>query len=144
MRRLRVLVGVSGLVVLSAALHLGALQTGATNPPLMISSVSGRDLFAFYCSACHGRNGEGQGPVAPVLRVAPPDLTRIAARNDGVFPKARVEMLLTGDQNMPPAHGSSEMPVWGPIFSALDSNERINRIRIANIVEYIASIQTNR
>lgn len=146
MSQLRVFVSASGLLVLSAVLHSAAQtgQTGPTNPPLMISSVYGRDLFEFYCAACHGRNGKGQGPVAPALRVPPPDLTRIAARNGGVFPKARVEALLTGDQNMPPAHGSSEMPVWGPIFSALDSNDRMNRVRIANIVDYIASMQANR
>ena len=146
MSQVRVFVGLSGLLVLSAILHLAAHtgQTGPANPPLIISSVSGRDLFEFYCASCHGRDGNGKGPVAPALRVPPPDLTRIAARNDGVFPKARVEALLTGDQNMPPAHGSSDMPVWGPIFSALDSNDRMNRVRIANLVEFIASIQANR
>ena len=146
MSQVRVFVGLSGLLVLSAILHLAAHtgQTGPANPPLIISSVSGRDLFEFYCASCHGRDGNGKGPVAPALRVAPPDLTRIAARNDGVFPKARVEALLTGDQNMPSAHGSSDMPVWGPIFSALDSNDRMNRVRIANLVEFIASIQANR
>jgi len=146
MSQVRVFVGLSGLLVLSAILHLAAHtgQTGPANPPLIISSVSGRDLFEFYCASCHGRDGNGKGPVAPALRVPPPDLTRIAARNDGVFPKARIEALLTGDRNIPPAHGSSDMPVWGPIFSALDSNDRMNRVRIANIVDYIASIQTNR
>jgi len=146
MSQVRVFVGVSGLLVLSTILHLAAhtRQTGPTNPPLIISSVSGRDLFEFYCASCHGRDGNGKGPVAPALRVPPPDLTRIAARNDGVFPKARIEALLTGDRNIPPAHGTSDMPVWGPIFSALDSNDRMNRVRIANIVDYIASIQTNR
>lgn len=146
MSQVRVFVGLSGLLVLSAILHLAAHtgQTGPANPPLIISSVSGRDLFEFYCASCHGRDGNGKGPVAPALRVAPPDLTRIAARNDGVFPKARIEALLTGDRNIPPAHGSSDMPVWGPIFSALDSNDRMNRVRIANLVEFIASIQANR
>jgi mono/diheme cytochrome c family protein len=146
MSQVRVFVGLSGLLVLSAILHLAAHtgQTGPANPPLIISSVSGRDLFEFYCASCHGRDGNGKGPVAPALRVPPPDLTRIAARNDGVFPKARIEALLTGDRNIPPAHGSSDMPVWGPIFSALDSNDRMNRVRIANIVDYLASIQTNR
>ena len=146
MSQVRVFVGLSGLLVLSAILHLAAHtgQTGPANPPLIISSVSGRDLFEFYCASCHGRDGNGKGPVAPALRVPPPDLTRIAARNDGVFPKARIEALLTGDRNIPPAHGSSDMPVWGPIFSALDSNDRMNRVRIANIVDYIASMQTNR
>src|SRR6516225_9587626 len=146
MGHLKVFVGASGLLVLSAVLHLAAQtgQTAPTNPPLMISSVYGRDLFEFYCAPCHGRDGKGKGPVAPALRVPPPDLTKIAARHDGVFPKARIEALLIGDQNMPPAHGSSDMPVWGPIFSALDSNDRMNRVRIANIVDYLASIQTNR
>src|SRR6516162_8619287 len=146
MSQVRVFVGLSGLLVLSAILHLAAHtgQTGPANPPLIISSVSGRDLFEFYCASCHGRDGNGKGPVAPALRVPPPDLTRIAARNDGVFPKARIEALLTGDRNMPSAHGSSDMPVWGPIFSALDSNDRMNRVRIANLVEFIASIQANR
>jgi hypothetical protein len=73
--------------------------------------------------------------------VPPPDLTRIAARNGGTFPRARVEAFVTGDQDLPPAHGSKEMPVWGPIFRGLDPNDRSNPVRIANIVDYIASIQ---
>jgi hypothetical protein len=42
---------------------------------------------------------------------------------------------------MPSAHGSREMPVWGPIFRGLDPNDRLNRVRIRNIVEYLASMQ---
>jgi mono/diheme cytochrome c family protein len=118
-----------------------AQQTGPKNPPLILKSVAGRDLFEFYCAACHGRDGKGRGPVAAALRVPPPDLTMLAARNDGLFPNARVEALVTGDGEVPPAHGSREMPVWGPIFRALDANDRLNRVRIANIAEYLASIQ---
>jgi hypothetical protein len=34
------------------------------------------------------------------------------------------------------------MPVWGPIFRALDpSNERLTLIRIENLVGYLESIQ---
>jgi hypothetical protein len=33
------------------------------------------------------------------------------------------------------------MPVWGPIFMALDPNPTANRVRIENIVGYIESIQ---
>ena len=43
---------------------------------------------------------------------------------------------------MPAAHGSRDMPVWGPIFRSLDSSDARNRVRIANIVDYVASIQT--
>jgi hypothetical protein len=53
-----------------------------------------------------------------------------------------VKALVTGERDMPVAHGSREMPVWGPIFHALDPNDRLNRVRIANIVDYLASIQS--
>lgn len=116
--------------------------TGPKNPPLIVSSMYGRDLFEFYCASCHGRDGHGSGPVAPALRVAPTDLTTIAARNAGTFPHARVESFVTGDQDhLLPAHGSKDMPVWGPIFRALDANDTANRVRIANIVGYLESIQ---
>ena len=116
-------------------------QTGRKNPPLIMKSVAGRDLFEFYCAACHGRDGKGAGPAAKALRVLPPDLTALATRNGGMFPSAHVEALVTGDRDMPSAHGSREMPVWGPIFRGLDPNDRLNRVRIRNIVEYLASIQ---
>jgi hypothetical protein len=116
-------------------------QTGPRLPPLIISSTYGRDLFEFYCATCHGRDARGGGPAAAALRTPPPDLTMTAARNGGVFPKTRVEALVAGERDLP-AHGSREMPVWGPIFGALDQNDRMNRVRLANIVDYIASIQT--
>jgi cytochrome c len=119
--------------------------TGSPNPRLVISSMYGPDLFQFYCSACHGRDGKGGGPVAPNLKVAPADLTTLALHRGGVFPKARVEALVTGGGDPPAvAHGSKEMPVWGPIFQALDPSDAMNRIRIANIVEYLESIQQAR
>ena len=41
------------------------------------------------------------------------------------------------------AHGSSDMPVWGPIFRALDpSDARVAR-RVDNIVEYVESLQAS-
>lgn len=131
------------LVVFTTLVPLAVFgqPTGSRNPPLMIQSVAGRDLFEFYCATCHGRDAKGTGPAAGALRVPPPDLTTLAARNGGVFPSARVEALVTGDQDMPAAHGSREMPVWGPIFRGLDPNDRLNRVRIRNIVEYLASMQ---
>lgn len=116
--------------------------TGPKQPPLIISSMYGRDLFEFYCAACHGRDGKGEGPVVPALKVPVPDLTTIAARNGGTFPNARVESFVRGDRDRPvPAHGSKEMPVWGPIFRALDPADTMNTVRVANIVGYIESIQ---
>jgi mono/diheme cytochrome c family protein len=103
----------------------------------------GRDLFEFYCASCHGRDGKGSGPVVPALKVRPPDLTTIARRNRGQFPTERVTAVVTGDATLPtPAHGSKDMPVWGPIFQALDQRKTVYEVRVSNIVAYLESIQT--
>lgn len=115
--------------------------TGAQNPPLVIGTLYGRDLFNFYCATCHGVDGTGGGPTAAALRVVPPDLTAIARRNGGSFPRSRVEALVTGEGRFTSAHGSKEMPVWGPIFRALDPSNAANAVRVANLVGYIESIQ---
>ena len=70
--------------------------TGRKNPDVVITSVAGQDLFEFYCASCHGRDGKGNGRVAPALKVPPPDLTRLAQQNRGTFPAARVERVTQG------------------------------------------------
>jgi hypothetical protein len=74
--------------------------------------------------------------------VSPPDLTLLAARHGGAFPTAFVESFVTGNRApVVPAHGSKDMPVWGPIFLALDPNAKANKVRLEIIVGYIESIQ---
>jgi mono/diheme cytochrome c family protein len=130
--------------LVAGLLSLTAAQTrGRKNSDLVISSMAGRDLFEFYCASCHGRDGKGGGHTAPALKVPPPDLTTLAERNHGTFPSARVEAVIKGEQRLStPAHGSSDMPVWGPIFKGLDNRDEINAARIENIVRYIESMQT--
>ncbi len=116
--------------------------TGRPTPPLVIDSMSGRDLYDFYCASCHGRQGHGDGPTAPALKSIPPDLTTLARRSGGAFPADRVLALVTHGQAMAtPAHGSKEMPVWGPVFLALDPSDTRTKVRIANIVDYVAALQ---
>lgn len=102
----------SGRIVL-AGLAVLALA-GCVSAP----EVSGRADFRDYCAACHGPGGQGGGPGAAALAVAPPDLTRIAARNGGVFPRTRVMSVIDGytrrDQ-----HGSL-MPEMGPLIEEGD------------------------
>ena len=130
--------------VLATAWQTGveAQQTGRASQPLVIPSMTGDDLFRFYCAACHGRDGKGDGPVAAALNRPPADLTTIARRNGGSFPRERVERFVTGDREPAAAHGSAEMPVWGPIFQYLENyNEAAVRQRIKNLCDYIESIQ---
>jgi mono/diheme cytochrome c family protein len=141
MRLLHVL-GVLMLFVVNGGMALGQ-TTGPSKPSLMIASTRGQDMFAFYCAACHGSGGKGDGPVAPSLRTPPADLTTIAKRAGGTFPAARVESHVTGTgTTLIVSHGTREMPVWGPIFRALDPNsDAMNKVRIANLVGYIESLQ---
>jgi hypothetical protein len=81
--------------------------------------------------------------MATVLKTPPPDLTRLALRNNGNFPRQRVTQFVGGGgSNLRGSHGSNEMPVWGPIFKALEpGDERLVLIRLDNIVQYLQSIQ---
>ena len=139
---------VTALVVVCAVWRFGGrpafaqTTTGPKTPPLVIASLYGRDLFEFYCAPCHGRDGKGRGPVASALTVRPADLTTISARNAGRFPTEHITAYVTGNSTRPiTSHGSTEMPVWGPIFRSLDSNDAMARERVSNIVQYIQSLQ---
>jgi mono/diheme cytochrome c family protein len=133
------------VLTVSAAALCGAAATQQTGPAerrLAIRSVEGQDLFEFYCASCHGRTGKGDGPAAVALKHPPPDLTLIARRNGNVFPKARLEAYVTNDTaDRISAHGTRDMPIWGPIFMSLDPSDTMTRIRIANVVTYIESLQ---
>ena len=146
MRQSRVLIGGAlAAFALVSGWQVGAVgqqSLRAATPSLVIQSVSGEDLFRFYCATCHGRDGKGDGPVASALNRRPSDLTTIAKRNGGEYPTDRIERFVAGDREATLAHGSAEMPVWGPIFQALDPRDKLNRIRIRNLATFIESIQT--
>jgi mono/diheme cytochrome c family protein len=116
-----------------------AQTTGPIVPPLAISSMYGPDLYRHYCASCHGRDGTGGGPAASSLKSLPPDLTRLARRRNGVFPRRDVEAIIRGVSIA--AHGSEEMPVWGPIFKALDPSDARVGARIESLALHLESIQ---
>jgi mono/diheme cytochrome c family protein len=119
-----------------------ATSSAQTQPPLVIHSMAGRDLFQFYCATCHGPDGRGKGPVGAALKAPPADLTKIAERRGGSFPRAEIVGFVSEGPTLIPAHGSIDMPVWGPIFRGLDSSDARARIRIDNLVSYLESMQT--
>jgi mono/diheme cytochrome c family protein len=137
---------ISGAIV-SAALLLwrtAAAQKPEPQPPEdvhLIDSIQGSALFHAYCAVCHGKDGKGGGPMAGSLRVKPPDLTRIALRNGGKFPTARVQRIISGEEPLPASHGPREMPVWGPIFSQIAWDQDLGRVRVDNLSRYIEQMQ---
>ena len=56
----------------------------------------GRAVYVQNCAACHGPRGRGDGPAAKVLETPPADLTRIAARRNGVWPMLEVMSIIDG------------------------------------------------
>jgi len=127
-----------GLLLLGAC----AAVAGPIDDTLPLVYVpTGQQMFKEYCAACHGADAKGQGPLAAMLKTPPPDLTTLARRHMGKFPSAYVKSVLEFGPG-PSAHGSSEMPTWGPIFRFNDKqNERVVQQRIKNLCDFLASIQ---
>jgi mono/diheme cytochrome c family protein len=107
----------------------------------LIHSVAGPDLFRAYCASCHGSDAKGDGPAASALKTRVPDLTSLARNNGGKFPDARVRKTILGDDVIA-AHGSREMPVWGPIFHQVEEDVDRGNVRLENLVKYLESIQS--
>ena len=105
----------------------------------------GAELYDALCAGCHGQNGDGDGAVAAELPVAPADLTRLAARNDGVFPKDHAMAWIHG---YPDRYNIRVMPEFGPLLDgpmvrvqAEDGTEVLTSKALVQIVAYLEAIQ---
>jgi mono/diheme cytochrome c family protein len=132
----------SSAVVLAVVGGLWMLARAGAAAQTIETAESGDSLYRTYCASCHGQQGRGDGPVAQFLKVPPANLTRIAARNNGVFPAEKVHQIIDGRQ-VPKAHGASQMPIWGDAFSksATASDAAAVTAKIKALVEYLASKQ---
>ena len=105
----------------------------------MTSATSGSEMFNSYCAPCHGKD-QGNGPAATALKNPPANLTQLAKKINGKFPADGVASVLRS--GVAGAHGSSDMPVWGPLFSAVSGrDDSIVQMRIANLIHYLESLQ---
>ena len=104
-----------------------------------IVSVEGRDNFLAYCAVCHGIDGKGGGPAVPALKVPVPDLTTMAKRY-GKYDELAVQNQIRGASKLPAAHGSTEMPIWGPLFRSQGGDETA-LLRVRNLTTYLGSVQ---
>lgn len=107
-------------------------------------TMSGKDLYGRFCASCHGLTGRGDGPVAGSFNIEVPDLTLIARRAGGVYPRDRIEKIIDG-RYVIAAHGTRTMPVWGEDFGRLEIGnpdaERATRVIIRRLADYVWLLQ---
>lgn len=112
-----------------------------TIPVNKTSPTSGLQMYASYCAPCHGVDGKGNGPASAALKKQPTDLTELSRKNNGRFPDTHIVAVMQFGSEIR-AHGSAEMPVWGPILGRMNaSNTQDKQLRISNLSRYIQSIQ---
>jgi len=132
---------VSAIVFLIFA-ALAKDQSSATQAPFASEWVpSGEVMYKQFCAACHGARARGNGPAASIFKARPPDLTTLAKRHGGKSPYEYVSSILRFGPGSS-AHGSSDMPTWGPIFQTIDrKSDPAAQDRIRNLIDYLASLQ---
>lgn len=105
------------------------------------SAASGKEMYTSYCAVCHGTDGKGGGPAASALKTAPADLTLLSKNNGGKYPAMKVSSILRGTSELS-AHGSQDMPIWGPLFRSMSGgHESEVQQRVANLTRYIETLQ---
>lgn len=143
MKRTFCLFAITGLALLGAGWSAAAqAQKEVKKVPVTPTRAdSGVTMFKTYCASCHGMDGKGNGPAADALKMPPANLTLLKQKNGGKFPGGKVSQIIDGENEVR-AHGTSEMPLWGPVFRSMDpSNLPVVKLRIANLTKYIESIQ---
>jgi mono/diheme cytochrome c family protein len=129
------------LLCLAGSLAITPLAVGREKYDVK-AAETGAGIYRTHCATCHGTVGKGDGPMAPQLRIAPPDLTLLARRNGGKFSFEKVYRIIDGRDPVP-GHGGGDMPVWGDAFLEARegySEEKVKE-RITQVVHYVASIQ---
>jgi mono/diheme cytochrome c family protein len=134
-------------ILFSALALVVSIASGQGIPPAnkvqtdMPDIASGKRTYMEYCASCHGEDAKGMGPAASALKTPPSDLTTLAMRHAGKFPEDYVSEIVRLGKPIR-THGSTDMPVWGPIFNVRDKfNEVAVRRRIKNLCAYLATLQ---
>jgi mono/diheme cytochrome c family protein len=147
---MKILCGVSVLVILVVAAPLSeaqAAETESVEDQVKIGAVD----YQNFCASCHGKDAKGDGPVAMELKTAPPSLRKFAARRNGVFDVNEIVKIIDG-RDMPRAHGTPEMPIWGSLFryvaeasgilsSDIEDTEKDAQKHILAVAKYLETIQ---
>jgi len=128
------LLATGGLLALGVPIHAQA-------KPDAPAAARGKVIYQRYCGSCHGKEARGDGALASDLRVAPPDLTTLAAKNGGKFPFDSVAQAIDGRKTTR-GHGASDMPVWGEVFPKTGGTDSSSvSTAVGRLTHYLWSVQ---
>jgi len=131
----------AGVIVAAILFFVLAAKISAAEP-------SGAQEYRDNCARCHGSGAKGNGPDAnekPGYRSV--DLTRIAKRHGGRFPRQEIYDVIDGGKRLPEHYNfNSPMPLWGLSFQLRgkeysDESEAAVKRRINALLDYLDSIQ---
>jgi mono/diheme cytochrome c family protein len=126
---------VGAIAMALPALASAQEKTIELKPAPMTNAADGAQMYQAYCAACHGKTGKGDGPAASALKTKPADLTQLAKMHPGGLSQKDFQDRIEGT-NMPSAHGSSPMPVWGPVLRSIGNDQ----LRVYNLKKYVDSL----
>lgn len=128
---------------LATACLVGLASAGGAG--VRAQAYSGQADFQTYCASCHGATAKGDGTLASSLAKRPPDLTKLALRNDGKYPS---DVVLKSIDGREPAsgHGKTDMPAWIDVFAKSSESEGPGaaKARIEALVKYLETLQEKR
>ena len=127
--------------ILPLLLLLPALAAAQSPAPPRRIPLDGPKIYQYHCATCHGSDGRGHGPASAALKQPVQDLTLISQRNRGRFPYQHVKEIIDGTQIGPSAHGTREMPIWGPIFHEVDADQDWGEVRLDAVTKQVESMQ---
>jgi mono/diheme cytochrome c family protein len=91
----------------------------------------GNAHYLVWCANCHGVDGDGRGPLVPMLKVAPSDLTLLRRSGKGTPVGQRVLDAVAGRHRVPTG-GHRRMPVFA---------DNLEIRTVVEIADYLETIQ---
>lgn len=127
--------------VAAIVLVIAAGASTRVSAQTQMPTYSGETDYQEYCSSCHGDGAKGDGAFATSLLRRPSDLTTLARRNRGRFPKEKVFKAVDGRRRF--VHPDSDMPAWAGMFAAdvESSGAEKAAARINALVKYLQTLQ---
>jgi mono/diheme cytochrome c family protein len=124
-----------GVVVLLSTAAVGAESKAVAR---------GWALYLDHCAVCHGRSGDGRGPMAKILSTPPDNLRLLSERYGNPLPTDQIATFIDGRAEVR-GHGPRDMPVWGSsAWQKEPSQGEAGQVTeaIADLVAFLQSIQS--